>query len=110
MKLIYFKPVEKFLRSLPVNEKEIADPILDDVKIKGLSSAFVDPLGNGMFEIKIDTRDHWYRILFKQHKIPGETIALLAVGFAKTTNKTPKSEMDLCVDRVKAFLALLKEK
>jgi phage-related protein len=63
---------------------------------KPLDSAPVAPVLPGVFELRDEDRDFWYRVLFKQ--IDGVVYVLHC--FRKKTNKTPLNDIKIGRERL----------
>lgn len=104
MEIELTKHTEKYILSLKQPDKDIVVSVINNFKIHGTKSIFYKPLINGVFELKADSESHWHRILGKMNKTVKPAIAILTNAFAKTTNKTPNSEIDLADSRMKTYL------
>ncbi len=96
------EPVRDWLRKLPDEEKkEIGQDIMvvemswPDTKI--FRPKLIDHLGDDIWEVRSNLRDRIARILFA---VEGRSMLLLH-GFIKKTQKTPKHDKDLAVERLK---------
>ncbi len=47
------------------------------------------PLGKGLFEVKVEDGDKWYRLAY----FYWDKKAVVCHGFEKETNKTPRNEI-----------------
>ncbi len=95
------EPVREWLRELPKEDKQT---IGDDIKTVQygwpLGMPLVDNLGNGLWEVRVRLpRGRIARILF----FLDNNIMILAHGFIKKTQKTPKIELDLAYKRKRIY-------
>ncbi|MBX9490094.1 type II toxin-antitoxin system RelE/ParE family toxin [Yersinia enterocolitica] len=100
--IIYHYEAEKEVKSLPPNIAAKLSRIISKLEIdpRQLREPDTKSLGNGLYEIRTMGRDI-ARGLWVYQK--GERIFLLRV-FIKKTPKTPKSEIDLAIQRLEEML------
>ncbi len=92
------RPVKKFLMQLTSGEQAAIAAAMKDVAKDGLAAA--THLAGDIYEVKADTNDKFFRVLFAaegQH----HHVLLALEAFAKKTNKTPRAKLDLANDRLK---------
>ncbi len=104
MKINLTKHTEKYILSLKQQDKDLVVSVINNFRTHGTKSIFYKPLINGVFELKADTDSHWHRVLGKFDKTTKPNEAVLTNAFAKTTNKTPNSEIELADSRMKTYL------
>lgn len=110
MKETILKPVEKYIRELDQKEKMAAFAVLKDVRENGLKSNFIKLLRNNVYEVKVDTKDHWHRILCVLIKNTDTGAYLLYTNaFKKKVNKVPKDEIELANQRAKVHIESLRK-
>jgi phage-related protein len=63
------------------------------------SSRPMSSIGTRCHELRINDRDKTWRIIYRID----ENYVVIVDVFAKTTNKTPKSVIDLCKQRLKRY-------
>jgi phage-related protein len=63
------------------------------------SSLPMSSIGTRCHELRINDRDKTWRIIYRID----ENYVVIVDVFAKTTNKTPKSVIDLCKQRLKRY-------
>jgi phage-related protein len=68
---------------------------------------YVAPVEDKLYEIRVEHNTNIYRTIYFAYT--GKRFILLH-GFQKKTQKTPKKEIDIAKDRMKAFLAEEKQK
>ncbi len=95
------EPVRDWLKSLPQKEKKA---IGDDIKTTEFGWPIGMPtcriLGGGLNEVRTEVADKWIRVFFC---VKGKFMILLH-GIMKTSNKTPKKDLDLAKKRMKDVL------
>jgi phage-related protein len=96
------EPVREWLRKLPEEEKKTIGQDIMVVEMswpntKLVRPKLIDHLGNGIWEVRSNLKDRIARILFA---VEGQVMLLLH-GFIKKTQKTPKRDKDLAVERLK---------
>jgi phage-related protein len=92
------RPVKKFLMKLTSAERAVIVVAMKEVTRDGLIAA--KHLAGDIYEVKADTNDKFFRILFAAEG--GHNQVLLSLeAFAKKTGKTPKAKLDLAKDRLK---------
>lgn len=84
----------KFLGSLDEKTREKVFKTLEKVKM-GLHGNFYSkmPGTDGLYECRVDSKDHWYRLLSKHYKKDDGTIIIVLSGFEKKENKIPSREI-----------------
>lgn len=67
---------------------------LDKIK-KGVFGNYYSKMSgtDGLYECRVDTKDHWLRFLTKHHKADDGTIIIVLHGFKKKENKIPLKEI-----------------
>lgn len=95
-------PVEEFLNSLDVRMRKKALMEIGLLKEFGnaLRRPFSEPIGRGIFELRIQSANDISRILY--FFCLGEQI-VLTNGFIKKTNKTPVKEIALALEYKKDY-------
>ena len=96
-------PVEAFLNGIPKQAKEKISARIALLEEKGnqMPSQYCDKLtGSPLWELKIKYRTNEYRVFYF---FSGKSI-ILAHGFTKKTEDTPKSDIDLGEKRMKEWL------
>jgi len=92
------EPVREWILSLPkIDRKRIGDDVLKVQYCWPIGKPLVGSLGGGLWEVRSRLGDRIARVIFV---VQGGTMVLLH-GFIKTTQKTPKHELDLAVKRKK---------
>lgn len=113
--LFYFSatgrnPVLEFIRPLPRGEKSRIGHSIDELEWRGTSlrEPHAKPLKtqDGLYELRITGEDNIYRVLY--FHFTGKSFLLLH-AFVKKTQKTPSSEMDIAMKRLKDYKKRLKE-
>lgn len=67
---------------------------LDKVKQGFFGSYYSKMSGtDGLYECRVDTKDHWLRLLTKHYKSDDGTIVIVLHGFKKKENKIPPKEI-----------------
>lgn len=80
-----------FLETLDGDVRKKIDYVLDMLKtVKRLSSKFVKPIKDGIYELRIEWEGDIYRVFFIFDE---GNIVVLFNGFQKKARKTPKSEI-----------------
>lgn len=87
-------PVEEFLSSLDISMRAKAVGLLQILQEKGsqLREPYTKPLGDGIFELRIQSGNNISRILYFFYS--GGKI-VLTNGFVKKTQRTPAKEIKL---------------
>ena len=98
------KPVDDWAKSLDPAARAEVSLSIDLLKRHGtaLTMPFVRHLGDGIWELRARDQDGIYRIVYFHWK--GRTFGLLH-GFTKTTQATPKRELDLAKARRATWLS-----
>ncbi len=65
-----------------------------------------ESLGGGLFQIRLYHRDIWYRLIYFYE----ENKAIVCHGFIKKSNKTPRQERQVALDRMKDYQKRFKKK
>lgn len=94
------RPVKEFIDSLDEDDAIEVTGAMRDVRNQGLSAA--KHLRGEVYEVIADTKDHWIRILFAAQGRYSQVLLSLS-AFAKKTNTTPKTELDLAEARLKSW-------
>jgi phage-related protein len=102
-------PVLDWFQSQEPKVKAKLARIFDLLEGEGISvgKPYVAPLEDKLYEIRIGQDTNIYRILYFAYT---DKRFILLHGFQKKTQKTPKKELDLSKERMKAFLANEKAK
>ena len=102
-------PVLDWFQSQEPKVKAKLARIFDLLEGEGISvgKPYVAPLEDKLYEIRIEQDTNIYRILYFAYT---DKRFILLHGFQKKTQKTPKKELDLSKERMKAFLANEKAK
>jgi phage-related protein len=97
-------PILDWLQSQEPKVKAKLARIFDLLEDQGtaVGKPYVAPLEEKLYEIRIEQDTNIYRILYFAYT---EKRFILLHGFQKKTQKTPKKELDLSKERMKAFLA-----
>jgi phage-related protein len=96
------RPVYKFLMSLTSDERVEIVAAMNEVGRDGLAAA--RHLRGDIYEVKADTSEKFFRVLFATEGQFGEVLLSLE-AFAKKTNKTPKANIEVAERRLKAWRA-----
>ena len=98
-------PVDEFLDSLQKNERAKVLRIIGLLKEFGLDAGgnYIEPLGDGLFSLKIIFSGVFIRILF--FTVVGNKCVIVS-GFKKKTNKIPIGELEVAKKRRKAYLRM----
>ncbi len=88
------KPVEKFIRSLPVKERAKVFAYIMELKNQGhnLRRPIADYLGNGIYELRPKSNRIFYFFFLKDS-------AVLVHAMRKKTDKIPEEDLRLCLKR-----------
>ncbi len=99
-KISFYDGVKEDIIALPVKLGARVVRLLDMMEIHGanLGSPHTEAMGNGLFEIRAKAQEGIARGLFCY--MDGKHIYVLHV-FVKKTEKTPKKEMDIAIERMK---------
>ncbi|NKB17284.1 MAG: type II toxin-antitoxin system RelE/ParE family toxin [Pseudanabaena sp. CRU_2_10] len=102
-------PVLDWFQSQEPKVKAKLARIFDLLEGEGISvgKPYVAPLEDKLYEIRIEQDTNIYRILYFAYT---DKRFILLHGFQKKTQKTPKKELDISKERMKAFLANEKDK
>ena len=94
------EPVREWLKSLdPADRKVIGEDVKDVEFSWPIGMPLVRSLGNGLWEVRSSLRrGRIARVLF----CVDEESMILPHGFIKKTQKTPKTEMDLALRRLRS--------
>jgi phage-related protein len=92
-------PVRDWIRSLDADDRKIIGEDIKDVEFSWpIGMPLVRPLGRGLWEVRSDLpQGRIARVLFGIHA--GRMVLLH--GFIKKTQKTPQSDLDLALKRMK---------
>jgi len=95
------------IRSFPKDIRSDLGADLDRVQNgeKPLDSAPMAPVLPGVFELRDEDRDFWYRVLYKQI----EGVVYVLHCFRKKTNKTPSNDIRIARERLSALKERLAE-
>ncbi len=96
-------PVEEFLDSLNMRTLQkflYVRSLLEEFGVK-LSSPFCKYLGNDIYELRFIGKEGAVRVLYFFIK---DKYIIFTNGFLKKTQKTPPKEIELAINRRKAFL------
>ena len=92
------EPVREWLKALPKEIRlEIGSDIQQVQRRWPVGKPLVDGFGKGLFEVRTSLDGNIYRVLFC---IQGSTLVLLH-AFRKKSQKTPKSELNLALQRMR---------
>lgn len=91
------RPVKEFLKGLPADERAAVYAAMKEVREEGLGAA--KHLDGDIWEVKADTADKFFRILFAPEGRYGQVLLALE-GFAKKTRKTPPQTLKLAKKRL----------
>lgn len=91
------RPVKEFLKALTVDERAAIYAAMKEVREEGLSAA--KHLDGDIWEVKADTADKFFRVLFAPEGRYGQVLLALE-GFAKKTRKTPPQTLRLAKRRL----------
>jgi phage-related protein len=93
------EPVREWLRDLPGEDRKIVGEDIKDVEFSWpIGLPLVRSLGRGLWEVRSSlTHGRIARVIFSVEQ--GQMFLLL--GFIKKTQKTPQSELDLALKRMK---------
>jgi phage-related protein len=92
------EPVREWILSLPkVERKLIGDDVLKVQYCWPIGKPLVGSLGNGLWEVRSRLGGRIARVIFV---VRDEKMVLLH-GFIKKTQKTPKHELDVAIQRMK---------
>jgi phage-related protein len=92
------RPVKKFLMKLTSTERAVIVAAMKEVTRDGLAAA--KHLSGDIYEVKADTNDKFFRVLFAAEGEHNHVLLSLE-AFAKKTGKTPKAKLDLAKERLK---------
>lgn len=98
-------PLEEFLDALKRKDKSLFAKVLRDMELlesKGnlLREPYTKPIDDGIFELRTKQHNNIVRVFF--FFVVGKKI-ILTHGFIKTTEKTPKSEIDKAKEYKKEY-------
>ena len=98
-------PLEEFLNNLKMKDKSLFAKVLRDMELlesKGnlLREPYTKPIEDGIFELRTKQHNNIVRVFF--FFVVGKKI-ILTHGFIKTTEKTPKSEIDKAKEYKKEY-------
>ena len=98
-------PVEDFIKCLPLGDKERFRAILEGIEKEGVhfSRAQFKPLTGKLWEVKFSAPSGGFRIAYFIRK---GGIMVIVHAFRKATQKTPHSDLDLAVRRMKELMDL----
>ena len=101
-------PVAEFIDSQPVKVAQKIAWVLKAVQeIEKVPKTYFKKLSDtDFYEVRIELNGNIYRLLGFFHN---GNIVILTNGFQKKTQKTPKSEIEVCEARMKDFLKRSKE-
>lgn len=101
-------PVVEFIDSQPVKVAQKIAWVLKAVQeIEKVPKTYFKKLSDtDFYEVRIELSGNIYRLLGFFHN---GNIVILTNGFQKKTQKTPKSEIEVCEARMKDFLKRSKE-
>ncbi len=92
------EPVREWLLTLAKSERKIiGDDVLKVQYCWPIGKPLVGSLGHGLWEVRSHWADRIARVVFC---VRGRTMVLLH-GFIKKSQKTPKSELDLAIKRLR---------
>lgn len=96
-------PVLDWFRSQDPKVKAKFSQIFDLLQEQGTSvgKPYVAPLENKLYEIRIEQDTNIYRTVYFAYT---DRRFIMLHGFQKKTQKTPKKELNLAQERMKAFL------
>jgi phage-related protein len=88
------KPVEEFIRALPIKERAKIFAYIMELKHQGhnLRRPMADYLGNGIYELRPKDNRIFYFFLLKDS-------AVLVHAIKKKTDKIPEEDLKLCLKR-----------
>lgn len=90
-----------FMESISIAEAKKVSYVLDMLKTKErISSKFVKPIRDGLYEIRADYGGNIYRVFFI---FDDGNIVILFNGFHKKTQKTPESEINKAMKLKKEY-------
>jgi phage-related protein len=96
------RPVKKAMMALPDDERAAVVAAMKHVARDGLGAA--KHLRGDIYEVKADTADKFFRVLFAPEGRYGQVLLALEV-FAKKTRKTPPAKLDLAGRRLQEWRA-----
>jgi phage-related protein len=111
LRVIYFRtedanhyPAKEWLDEIDVAAKFKLKQLLKQLEKHGplvwmMFREMFAPLGKGLFEIRLQHGDKWYRLIY----FYWDKKAVVCHGFEKETNKTPANEKRTALDRMKDF-------
>lgn len=91
------RPVKEFLKGLSADERAAIYAAMKEVREEGLGAA--KHLDGDVWEVKADTADKFFRILFAPEGRYGQVLLALE-GLAKKTRKTPPQTLKLAKKRL----------
>ena len=108
MKVVYFvtesgrRPVEEFAKSLNVHSREKFFSVVE--LLEGFGRGLIFPhakyIGDEIFELRFESVEGAIRVLY--FFFDGEKV-VLTNGFVKKSNKTPKKEREIAVERRETY-------
>ena len=97
-------PVEEFLESLGANQAQKVSWVLDLVRTlpRPPTQYFKKLVGTDLWEVRAEFGGNAFRLL---GFFDGNDLIILASGFAKKTQKTPKQEIETAERRMKDYFS-----
>jgi phage-related protein len=92
------RPVKKAVMALPDHERAAVVAAMKEVAREGIVAA--KHLRGDIYEVKADTADRFFRVLFAPEGRYGQVLLALDV-FAKKTRKTPSPKLALAEQRLR---------
>jgi phage-related protein len=92
------RPVKKYLMDLTSNERAEIVAAMKEVQRDGIRAA--KHLRGDVYEVKADTADKFFRVLFATEGRHGQVLLSLE-AFTKKTRKTPAAKLELAEKRLK---------
>lgn len=84
----------EFIEKLDLATQTKILKILDKVKMGVFGNYYSKMSGtDGIYECRINTKDHWLRLLTKHHKQKDGTVIIVLNGFKKKENKIASKEI-----------------
>ncbi|MFH1114997.1 MAG: type II toxin-antitoxin system RelE/ParE family toxin [Pseudomonadota bacterium] len=97
-------PAKEWLDEIDVEAKFKLKHLLKQLEIRGplvwmMFKDFFEPLGKGLFQIRLEHGDKWYRLIY----FYWDKKAVVCHGYEKETNKIPPNENQTALNRMKDF-------
>lgn len=98
-------PITKFFASLSEGDQKKITSALQELRVRNITARrpLIRPLGERLWELRVETRSHSYRLIF----VWLDKYIVVLNGFQKTSQRTPRSYLKIAQRRYRDYLKRL---